>query len=139
MSERVKKAVKEIRKYEESKMRAIDEFFLELEKNPYAHMPDGFSEDDLEIKEAWMQMNRAKREITVLVTKMTEISKKLSAIIFSLMENPLYDDELAVCVINDMQMEINRLKDQVQNNEWDIEFYEWWLESVRNGEVVTGD
>lgn len=134
MSERVKKAVKEIRKYEESKMRAIDEYFMELEKNPYKGLPDGFDPAAVQIKEVWLELNRAKREVTVLVCKLETIVKKMEALILSLMEDPTSDDEIAIDILKEMKLEVALLEDQIKNANWDAEFYEWWLSQVKKNE-----
>ena len=131
MSERVKKAVKEIRKYEESKMRAIDEYFMELEKDPYKGLPDGFDPAAVQIKEAWMELNRAKREVTVLVCKVETIVKKMESLILSLMEDPASDEELVMDILKEMKLEVALLEDQIKNANWDAEFYEWWLSEVK--------
>lgn len=131
MSERVKKAVKEIRKYEESKMRAIDEYFMELEKNPYKGLPDGFDPAAVQIKEAWLELNRAKREVTVLVCKVETIVKKMESLILSLMEDPASDDEIVMDILKKMKLEVALLEDQIKNTNWDAEFYEWWLSEVK--------
>lgn len=134
MSERVKKAVKEIRKYEESKMRAIDEYFMELEKNPYKGLPDGFDPAAVQIKEAWLELNRAKREVTVLVCKVETILKKMESLILSLMEDPTSDEELVMDILKEMKLEVALLEDQIKNANWDAEFYEWWLSEVKKDE-----
>ena len=134
MSERVKKAVQEIRKYEESKMRAIDEFFMELEKNPYMGLPDGFDPGAVQIKEAWMELNRSKREVTVLVCKVETLVKKMEALIQSLMEDPTSDDERVMDILKKMKLEVALLEDQIKNTNWDAEFYEWWLSQVKKDE-----
>lgn len=134
MSERVKKAVKEIRNYEESKMRAIDEYFMELEKNPYKGLPDGFDPAAVQIKEAWLELNRAKREVTVLVCKVETLVKKMEALIQSLMEDPTSDDEMIMDILKEMKLEVAMLEDQIKNANWDAEFYEWWLSEVKKDE-----
>lgn len=134
MSERVKKAVKEIRKYEESKMRAIDEYFMELEKNPYTGLPDGFDPAAVQIKEAWLELNRAKREVTVLVCKVETLVKKMETLIQSMMEDPASDDEMVMDILKEMKLEVALLEDQIKNSTWDAEFYEWWLEEVKKDE-----
>lgn len=134
MSERVKKAVKEIRKYEESKMRAIDEYFMELEKNPYKGLPDGFDPAAVQIKEAWMELNRSKREVTVLVCKVETLVKKMEALIQSMMEDPTSDDEMVMDILKEMKLEVAMLEDQIKNANWDAEFYEWWLSQVKKDE-----
>lgn len=134
MSERVKKAVQEIRKYEESKMRAIDEYFMELEKNPYKGLPDGFDPAAVQIKEAWMELNRAKREVTVLVCKVETLVKKMESLILSMMEDPASDEELVMDILKKMQLEVALLEDQIKNTTWDAEFYEWWLSEVKKDE-----
>ena len=134
MSERVKKAVKEIRKYEESKMRAIDEYFMELEKNPYKGLPDGFDPAAVQIKEAWMELNRAKREVTVLVCKVETLVKKMESLILSMMEDPTSDDEMVMAFLKEMKLEVALLEDQIKNANWDAEFYEWWLSEVKKDE-----
>ena len=134
MSERVKKAVKEIRKYEESKMRAIDEYFMELEKNPYKGLPDGFDPAAVQIKEAWLELNRAKREVTVLVCKVETLVKKMESLILSLMEDPTSDEELVMDILKEMKLEVALLEDQIKNASWDAEFYEWWLSEVKKDE-----
>lgn len=131
MSERVKKAVKEIRKYEESKMRAIDEYFMELEKNPYKGLPDGFDPAAVQIKEAWMELNRAKREVTVLVCKVETLVKKMESLILSMMEDPTSDDEMVMDILKEMKLEVALLEDQIKNTTWDADFYEWWLSEVK--------
>ena len=134
MSERVKKAVQEIRKYEESKMRAIDEYFMELEKNPYKGLPDGFDPAAVQIKEAWLELNRAKREVTVLVCKVETLVKKMETLILSMMEDPTSDEELVMDILKEMQLEVALLEDQIKNSTWDAEFYEWWLSEVKKDE-----
>lgn len=134
MSERVKNAVKEIRKYEESKMRAIDEYFMELEKNPYKGLPDGFDPAAVQIKEAWLERNRAKREVTVLVCKVETLVKKMESLILSLMEDPTSDEELIMDNLKEMKLEVALLEDQIKNANWDAEFYEWWLSEVKKDE-----
>lgn len=131
MSERVKKAVKEIRKYEESKMRAIDEYFMELEKDPYKGLPDGFDPAAVQIKEAWLELNRAKREVTVLVCKVETLVKKMESLILSMMEDPTSDEELVMDILKEMKLEVALLEDQIKNANWDAEFYEWWLSEVK--------
>lgn len=139
MSERVKKAVKEIRKYEESKMRAIDEFFMELEKNPYMGLPDGFDPGAVQIKEAWMELNRSKREVTVLVCKVETLVKKMEALIQSLMEDPTSDDEMVMDILKEMKLEVAMLEDQIKNANWDAEFYEWWLKEAKRDEFFVDE
>ena len=139
MSERVKKAVKEIRKYEESKMRAIDEYFMELEKNPYKGLPDGFDPAAVQIKEAWLELNRAKREVTVLVCKVETLVKKMESLIQSLMEDPTSDDELVMAFLKEMKVEVALLEDQIKNANWDAEFYEWWLNEVKKDEFFVDE
>lgn len=139
MSERVKKAVKEIRKYEESKMRAIDEYFMELEKNPYMGLPDGFDPAAVQIKEAWLELNRAKREVTVLVCKVETLVKKMESLIQSLMEDPTSDDEMIMDILKEMKIEVALLEDQIKNANWDAEFYEWWLSQARNDEFFVDE
>ena len=139
MSERVKKAVKEIRKYEESKMRAIDEFFMELEKNPYKGLPDGFDPGAVQIKEAWLELNRSKREVTVLVCKVETLVKKMEALIQSLMEDPTSDDEMVMDILKKMKLEVALLEDQIKNSTWDAEFYEWWLSEVKKDEFFADE
>lgn len=134
MSERVKKAVQEIRKYEESKMRAIDEYFMELEKNPYKGLPDGFDPAAVQIKEAWLELNRAKREVTVLVCKVETLVKKMESLILSMMEDPTSDEELVMDILKEMKLEVALLEDQIKNTTWDAEFYEWWLSEVKKDE-----
>lgn len=131
MSERVKKAVKEIRKYEESKMRAIDEYFMELEKDPYKGLPDGFDPAAVQIKEAWLELNRAKREVTVLACKVETLVKKMESLILSMMEDPASDDEMTMDILKEMKLEVALLEDQIKNANWDTEFYEWWLSEVK--------
>lgn len=138
MSERVKNAVKEIRKYEESKMRAIDEFFMELEKNPEKGLPDGF-EMCLQIKDAWLELNRAKREVTVLVCKVETLVKKMEVLIQSLMEDPISDTEIVMGTLKEMQFEVALLEDRIQNTNLDAEFYEWWLSEVKKDEFFWYD
>lgn len=134
MSERVKKAVKEIRKYEESKMRAIDEYFMELEKDPYKGLPDGFDPAAVQIKEAWLELNRAKREVTVLVCKVETIVKKMESLILSMMEDPASDDEMIMDILKEMKLEVALLEDQIKNANWDADFYKWWLSEVKKDE-----
>lgn len=134
MSERVKKAVQEIRKYEESKMRAIDEYFMELEKNPYKGLPDGFDPAAVQIKEAWLELNRTKREVTVLVCKVETLVKKMESLILSMMEDPTSDEELVMDILKEMKLEVALLEDQIKNANWDAEFYEWWLSEVKKDE-----
>lgn len=134
MSERVKKAVKEIRKYEESKMRAIDDYFMELEKNPYKGLPDGFDPAAVQIKEAWLELNRAKREVTVLACKVETLVKKMESLILSMMEDPTSDEELVMDILKEMKLEVALLEDQIKNANWDAEFYEWWLSEVKKDE-----
>lgn len=131
MSQRFKKAVKEIRKYDESKMRAIDEYFMELEKNPYKGLPDGFDPAAVQIKEAWLELNRAKREVTVLVCKVETLVKKMESLILSTMEDPTSDNEMVMDILKDMKLEVALLEDQIKNANWDAEFYEWWLSEVK--------
>lgn len=139
MSERVKKAVKEIRKYEESKMRAIDEYFMELEKNPYKGLPDGFDPAAVQIKEAWLELNRAKREVTVLVCKVESLVKKMESLILSMMEDPTSDEELVMDILKKMQLEVALLEDQIKNANWDADFYEWWLSEVKKDEFFADE
>lgn len=139
MSERVKKAVQEIRKHEESKMRPIDEYFMELEKNPYKGLPDGFDPAAVQIKEAWLELNRAKREVTVLVCKVETILKKMESLIQSLMEDPTSDDEMVMDILKEMKLEVALLEDQIKNANWDAEFYEWWISEVKNDEFFVDE
>lgn len=139
MSERVKKAVKEIRKYEESKMRAIDEYFMELEKNPYKGLPDGFDPAAVQIKETWLELNRAKREVTVLVCKVETLVKKMESLILSMMEDPTSDEELVMDILKEMKLEVALLEDQIKNAKWDAEFYEWWLSEVKKDEFFVDE
>lgn len=139
MSERVKKAAKEIRQYEASKTRAIDEFFMELEKNPYAGLPEGYDPLSVDIKEAWLEMNRAKREVTVLVSQVEGIMDKIAALIFSMMENPLCDSEIVLATMEDLQTQVNLLEDKIRNNNFDVEFYEWWLHEVKRDDIFADE
>lgn len=139
MSERVKKAVQEIRKHEESKMRAIDEYFMELEKNPYKGLPDGFDPAAVQIKEAWMELNRSKREVTVLVCKVETLVKKMESLIQSLMEDPTSDDEMVMDILKEMKLEVALLEDQIKNANWDADFYKWWLSEVKKDEFFADE
>ena len=137
MSKRVKQAVKEIRMYEESRRRAIDEFFLEIEKNPYAFMPDGATKEEImlqtDIKNAFFLINKAKREITVLVCEIESILNRMKALMTDIMENPLDNHDLAMQSTESMQLEISLIEDKIKNYEWDVEFYDWWLSEVKSG------
>ena len=151
MSKRVEQAVKEIRKYEEVKRdvkdgkkalntKALDEFFSELEKNPLAHCKDGFDPLGVEMKTAWLEMNRAKREVTVLIAQVDALLDKIAAIIFSMMENPLAgDDEMTMAIISDLQLRVGLLEDKIKNHTWDAEFYEWWLSEVKRDEFFAAE
>lgn len=151
MSKRVKQAVKEIRKYEEVKRdvkegkkalgtKALDEFFAELEANPLAHCKDGFDPLAVEMKTAWLEMNRAKREVTVLMAQVDALLDKIAAIIFSMMENPLAgDDEMTMAIISDLQLRVGLLEDKIKNHTWDAEFYEWWLSEVKRDEFFAAE
>lgn len=151
MSKRVKQAVKEIRKYEEVKRdvkegkkalntKALDEFFAELEANPLAHLKDGFDPLAVEMKTAWLEMNRAKREVTVLIAQVDALLDKIAAIVFSMMENPLAgDDEMTMAIISDLQLRVDLLEDKIKDHTWDAEFYEWWLSEVKRDEFFAAE
>lgn len=134
---RAAKARKEILMYPDQKRKAIDEFFLDIEKNPYAFMPDGSSKEEImlqtDIKNAFLLVNRAKREITVLVCEIESIIDRMKSLMADIMENPLDDHTLAMKSIESMQLEIALIEDKIRNYEWDAEFYDWWLNEVKSG------
>lgn len=136
-SKRCAKFRKEVLMYEESKRRAIDEFFMEIEKNPYAFTADGATKEEImlqtDIKTAFFLINKAKREITVLVCEIESILNRMKALMADIMEHPLDNHDLAMKSIESMQLEISLIEDKIKNYEWDVEFYDWWLKEVRSG------
>ena len=140
MSKRTADACKTERNYLEARKK-LDEFFEELERNPYAGCPEGFDADAVEVKNAFLGMNCCKREIVVLTRQIEVLLKQVGDIMLELMENPCAEDEICMGVIEKLQLEVNILHDRVTNNEWDIEFYQWWIDEVKNGnyQVLDGE
>lgn len=100
--------------------RAIDRFFEELEKNPYFGCPEGCTRGMLELQNAYHSRNCAIRQITVLTSRIESVLERMNGLVYSLMENPLDDDEVVLGSLEHLNLEINQLEDQVKMAEFDL-------------------
>lgn len=103
-----------------SHKRAIDRFFEELEKNPYLGCPEGCTRGMLELQNAYYSRNCAIRQITVLTSRIEGVLERMNGLVYSLMENPLDDDEIVLGTLEHLNLEINQLEDQVKMAEFDL-------------------
>lgn len=94
------------------------------------------TEDDIAmIQAAWGDMVGARRAIVVLTSQMNSITRAISQHVVHLMENPMLNKEIIFSAIENLQKTAALLNDKITNFNWDVEFYKWWLDEVRMGNV----
>ena len=91
--------------------------------------------DIVMIQEAWGYMVGARREIVVLTSQMNSITREISQHVLNLMENPMLNREIIFSAIENLQKTAALLDDKIMNFNWDVEFYKWWLDEIRMGNV----